>query len=95
MLYKGIVKINGVKCKQITRPKAEKLHDLGIRIWLHPCNLRLNNDWQTPYSYQRSETNTECFESLYTTFGYYNCDKERGRRILCFASVFDLERAKR
>lgn len=74
-----------ILCKQINVKTAKKLYDKGVKIWLHPCNLRLSNSWQEPYHYKKSETNTECFESLINSFGYYNFDKQRGRRIIFFA----------
>lgn len=74
-----------VLCRQINVKSARKLYDLGVKIWLHPCNLTLNNVWQVPYHFQKSETNTECFDSLVNSFKWYNCDKQRGRRIIFFA----------
>ena len=74
-----------VLCRQINVKSARKLYDLGVKIWLHPCNLTLNNAWQVPYHYQKSETNTECFDSLVNSFRYYNCDRQRGKRIIFFA----------
>lgn len=74
-----------VLCRQINVKPARKLYDLGVKIWLHPCNLTLNNAWQVPYHYQKSETNTECFDSLVNSFRYYNCDRQRGKRIIFFA----------
>lgn len=53
-----------VLCRQINVKSARKLYDLGVKIWLHHCNLTLNNVWQVPYHYQKSETNTECFDRL-------------------------------
>lgn len=74
-----------VLCKQVNKLTAKKLYDKGIKIWLHPCNLTLNNVWQVPYHYQKSETNTECFDSLVNSFRYYNCGRQRGKRIIFFA----------
>jgi len=62
-----------VLCRQINVKSARKLYDLGVKIWLHP------------YHFQKSETNTECFDSLVNSFKWYNCDKQRGRRIIFFA----------
>lgn len=74
-----------VLCRQINIISARKLYDKGVKIWLHPCNLTINNCWQVPYHYQKSETNTESFDSLVNSFMYYNCDRQRGRRIIFFA----------
>ena len=74
-----------ILCKQINVKTAKKLYDKGVKIWLHPCNLTLNNVWQVPYHFQKSETNTECFDSLVNSFRYYNCDSQRGKRIIFFA----------
>lgn len=71
--------------RQINVKSARKLYDLGVKIGLHHCNLTLNNVWQVPYHYQKSETNTECFDSLVNSFKYYNCDRQRGKRIIFFA----------
>lgn len=74
-----------IPCKQINSVSAKTLHNKGVKIWLHPCNLTLRNMWQEPYDYQKSVTNTECFESIVNSFRYYNCDKERGKRVIFFA----------
>lgn len=93
MLYSGQTVFLGsadysevkILCKQINVKTAKKLYDKGVKIWLHPCNLILSNPWQEPYDYKKSETYTECFESLVNSFSYYNCDKDRGQRIIFFA----------
>lgn len=74
-----------VLCKQVNKITAKKLYEKGVKIWLHPCNLTLNNVWQVPYHFQKSETNTECFDRLVNSFRYYNCDSQRGKRIIFFA----------
>lgn len=79
-----------IPCKQINAISAKRLYNKGIRIWMHPCNLTLRNMWQEPYDCQKSETNTACFESVVNSFVYYNCDKERGKRIIFFAEVENL-----
>ena len=79
-MQKQMYSVNIVK--KIT---AKKLYEKGVKVWLHPCNLTLNNVWQVPYHFQKSETNTECFDSLINSFRYYNCDSQRGKRIIFFA----------
>lgn len=80
-----------VLCRQINVKSARKLYDLGVKIWLHPCNLTLNNVWQVPYHYQKSETNTECFDSLVNSFRYYNCDRQRGKELFSLLNVIKWE----
>lgn len=45
-----------VLCKQVNKITAKKLYEKGVKVWLHPCNLTLNNVWQVPYHFQKSET---------------------------------------
>ena len=72
---------NVKQCNVLT---AEKAYNNGKIIWLHPCNLKLKNVWQEPYTFQKSETNQENFTSLVNSFKYYNCDSQRGRRVIFF-----------
>jgi hypothetical protein len=72
-------------CRQINIKTARKLYDKGVKIWLHPCNVKLHNAWQEPYHYQQSDTNKECFDSLINSFKYFNLDMKRGRRLIFFA----------
>lgn len=74
-----------VLCKQINVITARKLYEKGVKIWMHPCKLTINNCWQVPYHFQKKDGITECFDSVINAFNYYNCDKERGERIIFFA----------
>lgn len=74
-----------VLCKQINAITARKLYEKGVKIWMHPCNLTVNNCWQVPHHCQKTNEITECFDSVINSFAYYNCDKERGKRVIFFA----------
>lgn len=78
------------KVMQVTSSKAKKAYESGKPIWLHPCNMRVNNAWQKPMptSKKRIEDNAftdRCtFENVVNDFRYYNCDNERGRYPIFF-----------
>lgn len=86
--------IASIQCRQINICTARKLYEKGVKIWLHPCNLTLNNMWQVPYHYQKSETCTSNFDSLILSFTNYNCDKERGKRVIFFAECDSQKKLK-
>ena len=50
--YKGetfnMVDCEGVSHKvvQVTSIKAKKAYEDGKPVWMHPCNMRVNNMWQ-------------------------------------------------
>lgn len=44
-----------VLCKQVNKITAKKLYEKGVKVWLHPCNLTLNNVWQVPYHFQKAK----------------------------------------
>ena len=64
--YKGetfnMVDCEGVSHKvvQVTSIKAKKAYEDGKPVWMHPCNMRVNNMWQNPMptSKKRIETIT-------------------------------------
>jgi hypothetical protein len=49
MIYTGqILNIDNKRCKQVTKKAARNIFYSGKTIWLHSCNLTINNPWQTP-----------------------------------------------
>lgn len=88
----SFVSDNGDKMYQINVIKARNMYDKGYDIWLHPCNMSINNVWESPYRYKRSESNESSFDSLVNAFSYCCLDKERGMRINFFARCEDVAR---
>lgn len=66
-----LIKVNSLQ--------AEELYNSGYTIFLHPCRMKLNNVWQSPYQAQRNEQHPEEFKKVDTQYTYYNCDSERGK----------------
>ena len=95
--YKGetcnMVDCEGVSHKvvQVTSIKAKKAYEDGKPVWMHPCNMRVNNMWQNPMptSKKRIEDNAftsgSTFENVVNDFRFYNCDNERGKYPIFFA----------
>lgn len=95
--YKGetfnMVDCEGVSHKvvQVTSIKAKKAYEDGKPVWMHPCNMRVNNMWQNPMptSKKRIEDNAftsgSTFENVVNDFRYDNCDNERGKYPIFFA----------
>lgn len=77
-----------IPCVQISANKAKKLYDNGCVVWLHSCKMRVRNPYQEPFNFQKTESN-ETFESIVNSFKYYNCDTQRGKRVIFFAKVED------
>lgn len=63
---------------KVNKPQAEELYDNGYTVFFHPCRMRLNNMWQSPYEAQRNKQRPEEFQTVNNEFIYYNCDNERG-----------------
>lgn len=70
---------------KVNKPQAEELYNNGYTIFFHPCRMRLNNMWQSPYKAQRNEQRPEEFQKVNNEFTYYNCDNERGKYPSYFA----------
>lgn len=87
MRYSGITFLlydlngNGHKVRQATKSKAKKVYDNGGCIWLHPCDMRINNVWQSPYPRDNSDGD---FEKVVSEYSYFNCNKESGRYPIFF-----------
>lgn len=92
LTYKNPIKINGVLCNQVIYTTAMKMYNAGKTVYLHPNLMRLDSMWQQPYAYQKTVECDRPFAALYNSFMYYNCNKEAGKRILCFVAVKDLKR---
>ena len=43
-----VILMDDKKVRQVTIKKAEKAYNEGKNVWLHSCNMRLNNHWQHP-----------------------------------------------
>lgn len=90
MLYSNqIVRIDNKNAFQVSIKKAERYFNEGRQLWLHPCNLRLNNAWQNPMPLSKDiqdnpHYNEASLRSIVNEFSYYNCDNERGNRVLIF-----------
>lgn len=70
---------------KVNKPQAEELYNSGHTIFFHPCRMRLNNMWQSPYQAQRNEQHPEEFKKVDAQYTYYNCDNERGKYPSYFA----------
>jgi len=86
MKYKDeILKIGAYNCKQVNKTTARKLFDAGESIYLHPCNMMLENAWQLPFSC--SNKNNVDFDNLVNTYTYYNCLQELGSYANFFTEI--------
>jgi hypothetical protein len=95
MLYSNeILTIQNLNVKQVNKNVAKKAFLQGKTIFLHSCNMRINNMWQSPMPTNlQSDANViheMTFEAICNEFEYYNCDAERGKRILFFAPINNL-----
>jgi hypothetical protein len=85
---------NDLQCEvqQIQKRTARKLYDAGKTIYLHPCNMRFDNAWQTPMPANRNQKTYDwTFDILCDDYKYYNCDYERGYYIRFYVKVTDLQ----
>lgn len=71
------IQIGNTTVKQVNKVQAKKLYDNGKQIYLHACNMRLNNAWQSPMPLDNSQG--EKFSTMVNEFEYYNCCNERGK----------------
>lgn len=84
--------MNGFTVEQVNIRKAEKLFNGGQTIFIHPCNMRVNNAYQRPMQIALLDpVNIGCdditnsFKCIVNEFTYYNCDNERGNYPIFFA----------
>lgn len=89
MRYKGeTFTMYGKTVKQVNKSTAEKLFNQGETLFLLPCNMRVNNMWQSPCPMNKEQSSWgDTFKSMVNSFRYYNCDKERGLYPIFFAEV--------
>ena len=68
--------------KQVTKPTARKAYDSGKPVWIHPCNLRLDNMWQKPMPTRNGYGLT--FDNAVNSFKVFNCNAYNGKRVIYF-----------
>ena len=76
--------VRGVKSMQQNKNVARRMFGEGKKVFLHPCNMWLNNPWQGPMEVRNfvredNESKEEQFNKAVNSFTYYNCDSARGR----------------
>jgi hypothetical protein len=67
--------------KQVNKTTARKLYNSGITVYLHPCNMTINNPWQPPMAANIAnevETSVNTFDYLVNSWGWYNANSEMG-----------------
>ena len=79
------ITINNKQVKQVNKTTAKKLYDSGIKIYLHPCNMMLNNCWMSPMPLDN--TSGERFKTVVNGYEYYNCNNELGSYCNFFTEV--------
>ena len=62
--------------KQVNKTKAKRLFEQGTVIYLHPCNMAINNPWMTPSDHKNDRDYN--FDNLVNTWSYYNANSELG-----------------
>lgn len=88
-----VILMDGKKVRQVTIRKAESAYNSGKDVWMHSCNMRLNNHWQRPYMVSKEKTEDNAFtcgstfKQIVNDFTYYNCDNERGKYPIFFIEV--------
>lgn len=81
------------KIRQVTIKKAETAYNSGKEVWMHSCNMRVDNPWQHPCKINKKQTednaftNGSTFSQMVNDFKYYNCDSERGTYPIFFIEV--------
>lgn len=81
------------KVRQVTIKKAETAYNSGKEVWMHSCNMRVDNPWQHPCKINKKQTednaftNGSTFSQMVNDFKYYNCDGERGTYPIFFIEV--------
>ena len=83
---------HNMKCemKQINVRTAKNLFENGKEIFMQSSNMRFENMWQSAICVSKKDLGyLETFETLCTSYKWYNCDKERGKYIHFFVRVED------
>lgn len=71
--------------RQVRRDTAKKEYEKNVTIYLLASNMMFDSVWSNPCSINKERENWgENFDSICNSFRYYNCDAERGKRILFF-----------
>lgn len=73
-----------IACKQVTLSAARKVFNAGGTVWLHPCNMALDNIWQAPIGVIKTDDVT--FEALVNSFKFYTCNSHNGDRVIYFVA---------
>lgn len=64
---------------QVSKTKAKNAFNNGKNVWLHPCLMRLNNVWQSPYCFNKAKYNDNpSFDTIINSYKYYNCNNQLG-----------------
>lgn len=68
---------------KVTRPKAERLFNEGVTLYLLPCKcsrlcLTEKNCWISPVIITKDNDAGRTFKKLVNEFEYYNCNREVG-----------------
>lgn len=92
--YKNsVMSLDGKKVRQVNIKVANKYFNNGRTVWLHPCNMKINNPWQSPMAIKANGmdgfSNDNKFMSMVSDFRYYNCNKELGRYPIFFVETDD------
>lgn len=88
-----VLSISNRKVKQVSIKSAEKAYNDGKQLWLHPCNMRVNNPCQSPMPLNKADVDNNAFTSgssfsaMVNDYKHYNCDNERGKYPIFFVEV--------
>ena len=72
---------------KINITKARKAYESDQVVYMQSSNMRFNSVWQSAMPVKKSDVESYAFngnatfDSLVNEFTYYNCDRERGKRV--------------
>ena len=81
---------NGKRVKQVNKTTARKYYENGKTVYIHSCNMTINNMWQSLCPVNQADYPDgfmQSFDSIVYSFKYYNCDSERGKYPIYFIEV--------
>lgn len=81
------IKIDNKDVKQININQARKFWKTSTTIYMIPCNLRIDNAWQPPFSFTYCPKIDLDFEILIDEVAFYNCDSRRGQYLNFFVKL--------
>lgn len=87
------IMMEGKKVHQVAINKAKEAYENGKIVWIHPCNMRIDNPWQKPYSFSKEGVEKNAytlhydFEQVVFDYKYYNCNREMGKYPIFFVEV--------